>query len=117
MQCKVPMLLFLENLTRIEIIVELAPLLLLTVSLPVPKWAGDNTDLPSSTNISKMVTVNTTFTATFFKKHLIRFLMVCRLIYFALVVFKLFMFNVCGIIGVTKIEFSNISGTERVKQN
>ena len=42
--------------------------------------------------------------------------MVCRLIFFALVVLKLLMFKVCGIIGATKIEFSNISGTERVKK-
>ena len=40
--------------------------------------------------------------------------MACRLIDFALVIFKLLMFQVCGIIGVTKIEFSNISGTEKV---
>ena len=43
--------------------------------------------------------------------------MVCRLTDFALVVHKLVMFKVCGIIGTTKIEFSNISSTERVKQN
>ena len=29
-------------------------------------------------------------------------------------ILKLLMFKVCGIIGVTKIEFSNISITERV---
>ena len=38
------------------------------------------------------------------------------LIDFAVVVLKLLMFKVCGIIGFTKIEFSNISGTERVRQ-
>ena len=40
--------------------------------------------------------------------------MVCKLIDFPLVILKLLMFKVCGIIGVTKIEFSNISVTERV---
>ena len=40
--------------------------------------------------------------------------MVCRLIDFALVVLKLLMFEVCGIIGVTKIEIYKISGTGRV---
>ena len=40
--------------------------------------------------------------------------MVCMLIDFPLVILKLLMFKVRGIIGVTKIEFSKISGTERV---
>ena len=40
--------------------------------------------------------------------------MVCRFKDFALVVFKLLIFQVCGIIRVTKRSFSNISGTERV---
>ena len=43
--------------------------------------------------------------------------MICRLIDFALVVLELLMFKVCGIIGISKIEFFNFSGTERVKQN
>ena len=43
--------------------------------------------------------------------------MISRLIDFALVVLKLLMFKVCGIIGISKIEFFNFSGTERVKQN
>ena len=53
---------------------------------------------------------------TVFKEYLISFLMVSRLIDFARVVLKLLMLKVCGIIGVTKIEFSNISGTERVNK-
>ena len=36
---------------------------------------------------------------------------------FALVVLELFMFKVCGIIGISKIEFFSFSDTERVKQN
>ena len=40
--------------------------------------------------------------------------MVCRLINFAPVILKLLIFKASGIIGVTKIEFSNICGTERV---
>ena len=43
--------------------------------------------------------------------------MVCRLIDFPLVVFKVLMFKVYVIIGVTKIEFSNTSDTNKVKQN
>ena len=58
----------------------------LMLSLPVPHWAGDNSDPPSDSNISKAVRVNIAFTQTFFKKYSISFLMVCRLIDFALVV-------------------------------
>ena len=43
--------------------------------------------------------------------------MVCRLIDLALVVLKLLIFKVCGIIGVSKTEFLNFCGNERVKQN
>ena len=43
--------------------------------------------------------------------------MVCSLVDFALVVLDILMFNVWGIIGISKIEFFNFSGTERVKQN
>ena len=43
--------------------------------------------------------------------------MVCRLIDFALVVLKLWMFKVRGIIVISKIEFFKFSGTERVKEN
>ena len=42
--------------------------------------------------------------------------MVCTLIDFALAVLKLFMFKVCGIIGISKIELFNIAGTERLKK-
>ena len=40
--------------------------------------------------------------------------MVRRLIGFAFVVLKLLVFKVCGIIGISKIEFFNFSDTERV---
>ena len=43
--------------------------------------------------------------------------MVCRLIDFALVVLKLWMFKIRVIIGISKIDFFNLSRTERVKQN
>ena len=43
--------------------------------------------------------------------------MVCRLIDFALVVLKLFMFKDSVIIGISKIEFFNFSGIEKLKQN
>ena len=73
------------------------------------------TILPSDSNASKTVRVNFAFTRKFFKQYSISFLMVCRLIDFALVVLKLLMFKVCGIIGISKTEFFNFSGTERVK--
>ena len=41
--------------------------------------------------------------------------MVWRLIDFALLVLELLMFRICGIIGISKIEFFNFSGNERVK--
>ena len=40
--------------------------------------------------------------------------MICRLVDFAFVVLKLLMVKVCVIIGISEIEFSNFSGTERV---
>ena len=40
--------------------------------------------------------------------------MVCRLIDFAPVALWLLMVKFCGIIGISKIEFFNFSGTERV---
>ena len=45
----------------------------------------------------------------------ISFLMVCRLIDFALAILELLMFKVCGIITISKIEFFNFSVNERVK--
>ena len=83
----------------------------------MPRWAGDNTDLTSDSNIPKAVRVNIAFAATLFKEYSTSFLMVCRLIDFALVVLKLLMFKVCVIIGISKIEIFNFSGTERVKKN
>ena len=43
--------------------------------------------------------------------------MVCRLIEFAIVILELLMFKVCGIIGISRIEFFNFSVNERVNQN
>ena len=53
---------------------------------------------------------------TFFKEYSTSFLIVFRLIDFALVVLNLLMFKFCVIIGISKIEFFRFSGTERVKQ-
>ena len=64
-----------------------------------------------------MVEVSIVFIGAFFKEYSVRFLTVCRLIDFALVVLELLMFKVCGIIGISKIEFFNFPGNERVKQN
>ena len=86
----------------------------LNLSFPVPHWAGDNTDLLSDSNISKAVIVNIAFTRTFFKEYSVSLLMLWRLTDFALVVLKLLMFKVCGIIGMSKIEFFNFSGTDMV---
>ena len=65
----------------------------LTLSFSVPHCAVDNTVPPSDSNISKTVGVN-----------------------LALVILKLLMFKICGIIGISKIEFFDFSSTERVKQ-
>ena len=40
--------------------------------------------------------------------------MVCSLIDFPLVVLKLLMFEVCAIVGISKINFFNFSAAERV---
>ena len=51
----------------------------------------------------------------FFEKYSINFPVVCRVIDFALAALELLMIKVCGIIGISKIEFFNFSGTKRVK--
>ena len=45
------------------------------------------------------------------------FLMISRLIDFALMILQLFILKVCAIIEVTNIDFFNYSWTERIKQN
>ena len=67
--------------------------------------------------MSKTEKVNTAFTRKFLKEYLMSFLMVCRLIDFALAALKFLMFKVCEITGISKIKFFNFSSTERVKQN
>ena len=57
---------------------------LLTLSLPVPRWAGSNTELLLTSKISKTVVIKISVTAMFFKVYSINFLMICRLIDFAL---------------------------------
>ena len=42
--------------------------------------------------------------------------MICRLIDFALVILELLMFKVCGVNGISKIEFFNFSGNKRVNK-
>ena len=81
----------------------------------MPRWAGHKTNPPSDSNILKTVRVNIAFAAPFFKEYPTSFLMLCRLIDFALVVLKLLMFKVCVIIGTSKIECFNFSGAVRVK--
>ena len=60
--------------------------LLLTLAVPVPRYAGGNTNLPSNRNISKRVRVNMTFTTTYFKEYLMSFLVISNLIDFAFMV-------------------------------
>ena len=76
---------------------------------------GRNTNLPSDSNISKAARVNINSVGIFLKEYSTSFLMVCRLIDFALVVLKLWMFKVSVIIAISEIESFNFSGTERVK--
>ena len=77
----------------------------LTLWFPIPRRVDDNTNLSLTSNIRNTVNVNIAFTRKFFKEYSISFVKVCRLIDFALVVFKLLMFKVCGIIGISKIKF------------
>ena len=63
-----------------------------------------------------MMRVNIASAGTFFKEFSVSFLMVSRLIDLALVVLQLLVFKVCGIIGISKIEFCNFSGTKRVNK-
>ena len=79
--------------------------------------AGDNTDLSFSRNMSKTAIVNIAFKSKFFKEYSISFLRTCRFMDLAFVVLKFLMLNVCGIIGILKIDFLNFSDTERFKQN
>ena len=58
----------------------------LTILLPVTRCAGHNTDLPANNNISNKVRENIALTRAFFKEYSIIFLMISRLIDFALVV-------------------------------
>ena len=85
--------------------------------LPLRRWAAHNTHLPSDRNIPETLRINTVFAPARFKEYSRSFLMVLRLIDFALVVFKLLMFKPCVITGISKIQVFNFSGTERVKQN
>ena len=70
--------------------------------VPVLRWAGNNTDLPSNSKIPKTVIVKIVFLKKVFKEYSISFLVVCCLIKFALVVLKWLMFKLCGISLVLK---------------
>ena len=43
--------------------------------------------------------------------------MVCTLVYFALMILKLLMFKFCGIVDISKVEFCNFIGTEKVNKS
>ena len=81
---------------------------ILTLSLLVTSWAGHNTNLTSNCKISKTARENIAFKKEkhFLEEYSISFLMISRLIGFAVVVLQLFVFKVCGIIGISKIVFS-----------
>ena len=89
----------------------------LTLLLHVRRCAGNNTEPPSDSNISKTVRLNIAFPATSFKEYSTSFVIVCRLTEFALAALKLLIYEVRVTIGISKIELFNFSGTERVKQN
>ena len=57
------------------------------------------------------------FTPAYFGKCSISFPMISRLIGFAFVALQLLLFKVCGIIGISKIEFFSFSRKERFEQN
>ena len=88
----------------------------LTLSHPVPR-SGNNTELPWNNNISKTVKLNIAFTNKSFKEYSISFLMICRLIEFALLVLQLLMLKVCGIIGISKIETFIFPVLKRLSMN
>ena len=83
----------------------------------MPCLAGGNISLPSDSNILKAVRISIDLATAFSKEYSTSFLMVFSLIDFALVVLNLLMFEVCVIIGISKIEIFNFSGAERVKKN
>ena len=83
----------------------------------MPRWEGRNTDLTSDSNFSKKIRIKIAFSRKFFKEYLTRFLLVFRIIDLTLVALKFLTFKVCVIIGISKIDFFNFPGTERVKQN
>ena len=88
----------------------------LTLSLPEPHWVGGNADLPSDSNISKALRINIAFVGTIFKEYLTSFLIICRLIEFALVALKLLIFKVCVIIGISKMELFSFPSTEGLRK-
>ena len=91
--------------------------LFLTLFLPGTRWTGQNTDLSLNSGISKIVKVYGNLSNTPFKEYWMSFLMIPRLIDFALVVLYLLRFKVYGNFGIWKIEFFNFSRTEAVKDN
>ena len=82
-----------------DVLYENDDLTLLLLSLAMTRSAGHDTDLRLNSNISKTIRVK----ITFFKECLMRFIMISRLIDFALVVLQLLMFTICGISGNSKI--------------
>ena len=74
------------------------------------RCADHNTDLPSSSNISKTVRVNIVFTEIFCKEYSISFLMIARLIDLWLSRYRRLKF--AGLFESQKSRFFNFSGTD-----
>ena len=74
----------------------------LTLSLAVSRWVGDNTVIPSNSNISETKSKHCLYKNAS-KEYLISFLKVCRLIDFALAILS---FKVVELLGSQKLSFS-----------
>ena len=79
--------------------------------------SGSKTNLNLNINILKMIEQNIVFMQAYFEDYSKSFPNICKLVYFPHVVLQLLMFKICGIIGILKFKISNVSSTERVKQN
>ena len=87
----------------------------LTLSPPVARSAGHNTQLNCNSNISEKVRVNGTFSGTFFEECSITLIMITRLPDFTLVVLQLLTFKVHKILEISKPKFVIFSIDDRVK--
>ena len=92
-------------------------LLKLTFSLSLLRWAIDDIDLPSKSNISKTVRLSIALQKRFLKNMLQAFQWYAWWYTLHLRFSGYWCLKFFGIIGISKIDFFNFSGNERVKQN